>query len=57
MTFKERAIDYVENTIPDNERILLGSNDITEEILTNENSIVRKKKIIIEWIEFKENKQ
>lgn len=57
MTFKELAIDYVKDTIPDNERILLGSNDITEEILTKENSSVRKKKIIIEWIEFKENIQ
>lgn len=53
MTFKELAIDYVKDTIPDNEFILMGSNDITEEITTKEDSNLRKKKIIIEWTEFK----
>ena len=57
MTFKELAIDYVKDTIPDNEIILMGSNNMTEETNRNSESIAIKKKIIIEWIEMKENKQ
>ena len=57
MTFKELAIDYVKDTIPDNEIILMGSNNMTEETTRNSESIAIKKKIIIEWIEMKENKQ
>ena len=57
MTFKELTIDYVKDKIPDNEIILMGSHNITEETTQNSESIAIKKKIIIEWIEMKEIKQ
>ena len=57
MTFKEIAIDYVKDTIPDNACILMGSNDVMEETIHSAEGNTITKRIIIEWLEWKENKQ
>ncbi len=55
-SFKEIAIDYVKDKIPDNAFILMGSNDITEETKQSLDGQTTTKRITIEWLEWKENK-
>ena len=56
-SFKKIAIDYVKDKIPDNEFILMGSTDITEETKQSIDGQTTTKKITIEWLEWKENKE
>ena len=56
-SFKKIAIDYVKDKILDNEFILMGSTDITEETKQSIDGQTTTKRITIEWIEFKENKE
>lgn len=55
--FKKIAIDYVKDKIPDNEFILMGSTDITEETKQSIDGQAIIKRITIEWLEWKENKE
>lgn len=55
-SFKKIATDYVKDKIPDNVFILMGSTDITEEIKKSLDGQTITKRIIIEWLEWKENK-
>lgn len=54
-SFKKIAIDYVEDKIPDNEFILMGSTDIAEETKQSLDGHTTTKRITIEWLEWKEN--
>lgn len=56
-SFKKIAIDYVKDKIPDNEIILMGNTDITEETEQSIDGQTTTKKITIKWLEWKENKQ
>lgn len=56
-SFKKIAIDYVKDKIPDNEFILMGSTDITEETKQSIDGQTTTKRITIEWLEWKENKE
>lgn len=56
-SFKKTAIDYVKGKIPDNEIILMGYTDITEETKQSIDGQTTTKRITIEWLEWKENKQ
>ena len=56
-SFKEIATDYVKDKIPDNAFILMGSTDITEETKQSLDGYTTTKRITIEWLEWKENKQ
>ena len=56
-SFKKIAIDYVKDKIPDNEIILMGNTDITEETKQSIDGQTTTKRITIEWLEWKgENK-
>lgn len=54
-SFKKIAIDYVEDKIPDNACILMGSTDIAEETKQSLDGHTTTKRITIEWLEWKEN--
>ena len=56
-SFKKIATDYVKDKIPDNVVILMGSTDITEETKQSIDGQTTTKRIIIEWLEWKGNKQ
>ena len=57
-SFKKIAIDYVKDKIPDNEIILMGNTDITEETKQAIDGHTTTKRITIEWLEWKgENKK
>ena len=56
-SFKEIATDYVKDKIPDNVVILMGSTDITEETKQSLDGHTTTKRIIIEWLEWKENEE
>ena len=56
-SFKKIAIDYVKDKISDNEFILMGSTNITEETKQQIDGQTTTKRITIEWLEWKENKQ
>lgn len=56
-TFKKIVIDYVKDKIPDNEFILMGSTDITEETKQSIDGQTTTKRITIEWLEWKGNKE
>ena len=56
-SFKKIATDYVKDKIPDNVFILMGSTDITEETKQSLGGHTITKRITIEWLEWKENKE
>ena len=53
-SFKKIAIDYVKDKISDDEFILMGSTDITEETKQSLDGQTITKRITIEWLEWKE---
>lgn len=56
-SFKKIATDYVKDKIPDNVCILMGSTDIAEETKQSLDGHTITKRITIEWLEWKENKE
>lgn len=56
-SFKKIATDYVKDKIPDNVFTLMGSTYITEETKQSIDGQTTTKRITIEWLEWKDNKE